>query len=143
MEKWGALGAFLEEVGVKGMEAIKHMESRWVLVPTHLRELRMMVTPQSRRDILAHMTDKCILKASLDDAMQRVAKDMWVDFVWSSDNPEISADVRVFLSLLSLTHSLPVLCGTWCGILALALPSHTPLFEFMTLKRHQSKIVVP
>ena len=40
----------------------------------------------------------------------------------------------------SLLHSLPVLCGTWCGILASALPSHTPLFEFMTLKRHQNYV---
>ena len=89
------MGRFLSDVGMQGQLGVKHMESRFDLQMVVLRDLRGLLTPQSRKAAANKMLEKHILRKSFEEGLRDIIKDQWVEFVWSQENPMISEDVSV------------------------------------------------
>ena len=66
------------------------------LVPYHFRDFRMLMTPAARQAVLPALLQASPGISTLQAAMQRAVLDMWVDFVWTVDNPHLDPAVGVF-----------------------------------------------
>ena len=89
MQQW------VEWVGPASVQAIKNMEHNFTVVASTLVELRALATPEASKAVLPTLLKPTVTKKEMDAAIQRVVHDLYVDWCWTEENPNIHPDRRV------------------------------------------------
>ena len=85
----------MEDTGDQGVQGIRNLERSMEVSHQVLRELRGLLTPAARRDVLPRMLDKNVTRKSFEEAIRDAQKVMWVNFHWTKENPNINPACRM------------------------------------------------
>ena len=85
----------MEDTGDQGVQGIRNLERSMEVSHQVLRELRGLLTPAARRDVLPQMLDKNVTRKSFEEAIRDAQKVMWVNFHWTKENPNINPACRM------------------------------------------------
>ena len=98
MTKWNWMARWVEVTGAEGVRALQNLEvdNRARVTVDGLRPLlQQLLTPDARRAVLPAMLAARVKLPDLQKAAAAAAKEMWVAWHWSAENPKIHETIRV------------------------------------------------
>ena len=103
MKHYGPLARWLLTVGPESVTAVENLE-RWRkdITPTTFRELRVLLTPESRKSIFPALLRKGVTLQHLKAAIRDARFEMWVQFHWTAENEFIDKNKRMRFNFLRI-----------------------------------------
>ena len=97
----------MEENPDQAVRALANLQATYAaqkreLVPTHLRNLRSLLTPEARRAILPTILAPGADHHDLDDAIKGAVHEMWVGWTWCPENPHLAEGIGMPISLCAV-----------------------------------------
>ena len=75
---------WLDQFGEQFLDAIKLLETRWPgLTPHTLNDLRSLLTPEARADVLPTLSKDNLTTQMLHTRCEEVRRRMWLSWHWS------------------------------------------------------------
>jgi hypothetical protein len=106
---YAPLQKFVQEQRENAVEALVNLEKGpKTITASTLRNLRKLLTPQARADIIPALTGpRRPQLQEMEKAIDAAARRQWIDFHWTEDNSYLTKELGVHLVSATVTCSEP------------------------------------